>query len=628
MCGICGIYGIENRALIERMLSVLKHRGPDGNGIYTDDNISMGHARLSIIDLSEKGKQPMSNENGDVWLVVNGEIYNFIELRSILQKEGHIFYSSSDSEVIVHAYEEYGLDFIKYIKGMFALALYDADKKRLILARDPIGKKPLYFFFHEGILAFASEIKALLKVHHPHKIDDAALWSYLAFQYTIGNKTLFKGIKKILPGTMAIIEENQMSFQTFWNISEDITEISEQFAITKLRHLLEESVRMRMISDVPVGAFLSGGIDSSAIVALAKPFADETFHTFSVGFETYSELDYASIVSNYLNTEHHELKISGSDVIKNLKHIAWIYDEPLGDAAIINNYFLSREANKYVKVVLAGEGGDEVFGGYPNYQYNSKMFKVLRPGFINNTVSVILNKIPINYINYGCYDPSRLAKYIRYAKIFSDTTFERIHLNTTRKMMDDEIRSLTTLQPQNANDSAIFIKGLSNPLNRMLAVDCKNLLPEKFLMKADKGTMANSIEERAPLLDVDIINFAFSLPPSLKIKDNQEKYLLRKAVSNLLPKEIINRPKQGFGTPVGSWMENELQDVVIQTIEEGSLLKNIMKSGLKCQTEEIIKKGIKKNPFKVWTLFALELWYDIYFTNWKEDPYITKIQRL
>jgi asparagine synthase (glutamine-hydrolysing) len=623
MCGICGLYGVENREFIERMLSVLKHRGPDGNGIYTDNNISMGHARLSIIDLSEKGKQPMSNENGDVWLVVNGEIYNFIELRSILQKKGHIFHSSSDSEVIVHAYEEYGLDFIKYIRGMFALALYDTDKKRLILARDSIGKKPLYYSLNEGILAFASEIKAILKVHNSHKTDEAALWSYLAFQYSIGDKTLFHGIKKILPGTMAIIEENQILFQTFWNITENITDISEQFAITKLRQLLEESVRLRMISDVPVGAFLSGGIDSSAIVALAQPFADETFHTFSVGFETYSELNYASIVSNHLNTEHHELKIGGFDVIKNLKRIAWIYDEPLGDTGIISNYFISHEAKKFVKVVLAGEGGDEIFGGYPNYQYNSKMFKILRPGFINNALKVILNKIPINYVNFGCYDPSRLARYFRYAKIFSDDTFERIHLNTTRQMMDDEIRSLTTLQSQNINNSAIFVNGISNPLNKMLAVDCKNLLPEKFLMKADKGTMANSIEERAPLLDIDIIHFAFNLPPYLKIKDNTEKYLLRKAVSNLLPKEIINRPKMGFGTPMESWMKNELQELVIQTIEEGILLNRIMKSGLKCQSEEMIKKGIKNNPSKIWTLFALELWYDLYFTNWKENHYLT-----
>lgn len=619
MCGICGIYGIEDRTLIERMLSVMKHRGPDGNGIYTDTNISLGHARLSIIDLSEKGRQPMSNENGNIWLVVNGEIYNFIELRSLLQKKGHIFHSSSDSEVIVHAYEEFGLDFVQYIRGMFALCLYDAGKKRLILARDHIGKKPLYFFFQEGIFAFASEIKALLKIHHPHKVNDTALWSYLAFQYTIGEKTLFEGIKKILPGTMAVIEDNKVSLQTYWNIKENIQEIDEQSAVIKLRHLLEESIRLRMISDVPVGAFLSGGIDSSAIVALAKPFADENFHTFSLGFETYSELDYALIVSDHLNTEHHELKISGGDVVKNLQTIAWIYDEPLGDAAIINNYFLSREAKKFVTVVLAGEGGDEIFGGYQNYQYNLKISRILRYQFINNIVRGILHKIPTQSLNFGCYDITRVAKYLRYAKTFSDTTLERIHLNTTRQMMDDEIQALTTLQPQNINDSAIFLTGFNNPLNRMLAVDCKNLLPEKFLMKADKGTMANSVEERAPLLDVNIIEFAFSLPMSLKIKNNQEKYLLRKAVSDLLPREIINRPKKGFGTTVGSWMEHELQEMVIQTIENGPLIKNIVKPTLKCQSEKIIKKGIKNDPFKVWTIFALELWYDTYFSDWKEN---------
>lgn len=613
MCGICGIYGLDDRASIERMLRVMKHRGPDGNGIYTDTNISLGHSRLSIIDLSENGKQPMSNENGDIWLTVNGEIYNYIELRSILQKKGHIFHSSSDSEVIIHAYEEYGLDFVKFLRGMFALSLYDCRKRRLILARDPIGKKPLYFFTNSDILVFASEIKAILTFHHPNAIDETALWSFLAFQYTLGNKTLFKGIKKVLPGTLVLIEDKKVVYHTFWNITEKYdNRINEDSAIVKMRQLLEESVRLRMISDVPVGAFLSGGIDSSALVALGRPWADDTFHTFSIGFDTYSELDYARIVSNHMDTDHHEIKISGNDVVKNINHLAWIYDEPLGDAAIINNFFLSREAQKYVKVVLAGEGGDEIFAGYQNYGINLKLLKIFKPGISTKILGYILNQIPVHY---GCYEFSRLGYYLKYAKAFSDTSIERIHLNTRRWMTDDEIKDLTTLKPQNIYESAVFVKGFSDPLNKMLMVDCKNLLPEKFLMKADKGTMANSVEERAPLLDCNIIDFTFSIPASLKIKGGQEKYILRKAVSHLLPSNIINRTKHGFGTPVGSWMESELGDVVIQTLENGPLFKTILKPGLNCQFNNIIKKGMKTSPFKVWTLFALELWYDTYFMN-------------
>jgi len=618
MCGICGIYGLDDRGLIQRMLSVLKHRGPDGEGIYTDHNISLGHTRLSIIDLSENGRQPMSNEEGDIWLSVNGEIYNFLELRDELQKKGHRFHSRSDSEVIVHAYEEYGLDFVKHLRGMFALAVYDAKKQRLVLARDPIGKKPLYYFSSDSLFAFASEIKALLEVRHPHELDKDALWSYLAFQYTLGDMTMFRGIKKVLPGTMVIYENRQISIKRYWDIHEDIKNFDEDTATHQLRQLLENSVRVRMIADVPVGAFLSGGIDSSAIVALARPHVESTFHTFSMGFETYSELDYAKIVSDHLETEHHEIVMTGKDVKTHLSKIAWVYDEPLGDAAIINNYFLSKEAKKQVKVVLAGEGGDEVFAGYPHYQINLTAMKVFNHEFFKRVFSTAMGLVPKKY---GCYDSSQLVQYIRYADSFRDTPVERIHLNTTRQMSDDEIHELTTLAPVKINDSAVYVKGIKDTLNRMQATDCRNLLPEKFLMKADKGTMANSVEERAPLLDTAIIDFGFTLPAGLKIKNTREKYLLRKAVAPLLPPEITDRRKKGFGTTVGSWLEQDLKDMVTQTIHEGPLLNSILKKDLRCQSEEIIDKAIRKSPFKVWTLFALELWYDTYFTNWKGGPY-------
>jgi asparagine synthase (glutamine-hydrolysing) len=614
MCGICGIYGTEDRELIQRMLRVMKHRGPDGDGIYTDRNVSLGHTRLSIIDLSENGRQPMSNEEGDIWLSVNGEIYNFPELREQLQKKGHRFHSRSDSEVIVHAYEEFGLDFVKHLRGMFALAVYDAKKERLILARDPIGKKPLYYSSHDNLFLFASEIKAILQNPLPREVDPDALWSYLAFQYTIGDMTMFRGIKKVLPGTMVVYENNTLSVRRYWEIREDIRDTDEAAATAHLRQLLEDAVRARMVSDVPVGAFLSGGIDSSAIVALARPHVEKTFHTFSMGFETYSELDYAKIVSSHLDTEHHEIVMTGKEVVSELKKIAWIYDEPLGDAAIINNYFLSKEAKKHVTVVLAGEGGDEVFAGYPHYQINSAVLKIFSHDITKKIFRTFMQQVPVRY---GCYDANRVVRYLRYAGSFLDTNVERIHLNTTRQMADDEIRELTTIPPVRINDSAVYVPGVKNTLNRMLATDCRNILPEKYLMKADKGTMAHSVEERAPLLDTAIIGFAFTLPASLKIKNTREKYLLRKAVAPLLPKEITGRRKKGFGTTVGPWMEKDLKEIVTQTIQEGPLLSSILKKDLRCQSENAIQKGIRKSPFKVWTLFALELWYDRYFTNWK-----------
>ena len=530
MCGICGIYGQENKTQIQKMLDVLKHRGPDGQGIFSDKNITLGHSRLSIIDLSENGKQPMSNEEGDIWLSVNGEIYNFKELRYQLEKQGHHFYSNSDSETIIHAYEEFDLEFIKKLRGMFALALYDRKKELLILARDPIGKKPLYYANHQGNLIFASEIKSLLAVGFPRVVDKTALWSYLAYQYSLGEKTLFQGVQKILPGHMLILHEKKVAIRKYWDIVENVINENEEYFAGKLLKLLQKATKLRMNSDVPVGAFLSGGVDSSAVVALARPYYDNNFHTFSVGFETFSELPHAKKVSEFLDTTHHEVQITSKMVLKDLKKIAWFYDEPLGDAAIINTYFLSKEAKKYVTVVLTGDGGDELFAGYLNYSYNPRIYSLLRNPVINKLASAVTNQF------YKRYYPSNfnfINKKVRYLGFFLDSSFDRIHLNTQRNHGDQEIENISSLPYVDINTYANFPEAQQTTLGKMLAVDCKNLLPEKFLMKVDKGTMANSVEARIPLLDVELIQLAFTIPPQLKIKNGQEKYIMRKAVQGI-----------------------------------------------------------------------------------------------
>lgn len=612
MCGICGIYGIEDRDSVQRMVSLLRHRGPDDSGIYTDTNISLGHARLSIIDLSERGRQPMCNEDGSIWLIVNGEIYNFIELRAELEKKGHRFYSNSDSEVIIHAYEEFGLNFLDRLRGMFALALYDKKARRLTLARDPIGKKPLYYYFKDGRLIFASEIKAIFQAGVKKEIDETALQAYLAYQYSLGEQTLFKGVKKVLGGNMLVLADGKLTINKYWDIKENIIQESDDYFIKKLRALLEESTRLRMIADVPVGAFLSGGIDSSAIVALARPHARNDFHTFSVGFETFSELEYARIVSKHLGTVHHELIITGAMVKEDLPKIAWYYDEPLGDAAIINNYYLSREARKYVKVVLAGEGGDELFAGYQNYARNLMFFDFFKlPPFARAIVRTAIGAIP------GKSNPCSLGSQVyRLASFLSQPTFEKAHLYYTREMSDALLRATSQLKYDDIESLAIAPPEMLQPLNKMLALDCKNLLPEKFLMKADKGTMANSVEERLPFLDREVIEFAFSIPKRLKIHRGQGKYILRKAVEDLLPPEIVNREKFGFGTTVGHWLENELGETVHQKLSEGSLLRQVMRPKQRAFLSGNLDKAIKRSPSFVWTLFALELWYDVHF---KED---------
>jgi len=610
MCGICGIYGKKDEITLNKMISVLKHRGPDDKGIYLDENISLGHTRLSIIDLSKKGRQPMTNEDKSIWLSINGEIYNFKELRKELKKRGHRFYSKTDSEVVLHAYEEYGLGFIKKLRGMFALALYDKKKNRLILARDPIGKKPLYYYFNGKVLIFASEIKAILKTDIKKEIDETTLYSYLAYQYSFGERTFFKNIKKVLGGDMMVLEKGNLNIQKYWDIKENIIEESDDYFIKKLRELLEESVKLRMVADVPIGYFLSGGIDSSTVVALARQYSKEQFHTFSIGFESFSELKYAKIVSQHLETIHHELIITADLVAKDLAEIAWHYDEPLGDAAIINNYYLAEKARKYVKVLLAGEGGDELFGGYPNYKRNLKYFNFFRfPSLPRTIARVFLNLIPQKGDFY-----SRGNQIHRYLSFFCQPNPERMHLYTTRDMSDVEINYLTKLNNLDVESLAIPFPKMKDHLNRMLTIDCKNLLPEKFLMKADKATMANSLEERLPLLDKKIIEFAFSIPLNLKIRDGQEKYILRQAVADLLPKEILNRPKQGFGTPVDQWLKtSRMKKMVSQKISKGKLINELFKKEKVRDLLDNLEKGNVHRARTIWIIFALQLWYETYF---------------
>jgi len=617
MCGICGIAGVEDRSQMQKMLSVLKHRGPDSSGIYLNKNISLGHARLSIIDLSAKGNQPMSNENGDVWLVVNGEIYNYPVLKKELEDKGHIFRSNSDSEVIVHLYEQYGLDFVNYLRGMFAFALYDQQDNVLILARDPIGKKPLYYHWRDKELVFASEIKAILECDESRQIHEPALWAYLAYGYTIGQNTLFAGIKKLLPGHILVYSNGILSFQKYWDISE--TEkfcADENYTIRSLRAQLEEATAIRMNADVPIGAFLSGGVDSSAVVALARPYVDSAFHTFSVGFKEHSELEYAKIVSDHVGTEHHEIIIDDKMVAENIKSITWYNDEPLGDAATINNYFLSKEAKKYVTVALAGEGGDEIFAGYSHHARNYKIYEILRKSSSLQMISrSLLHAIPEKIT------PNTLSPFnqgLKYIKYLDEDSIEKITQNTTKVLSDCEIEDLTNLKKIKANACAIYPEfQYQNALSKILIMDCKNLLPEKFLMKADKGTMANSIEERLPLLDKDLIQFSFSsIPPGLKIKDNNEKYIFRMAIKDLLPRSIINRKKKGFGTPLNAWMKGELNEVVTQAISEGDLLTHVLKKRRREKLANILKGNQRTNPTLLWILFALEVWHDVYFRDY------------
>lgn len=609
MCGICGIYGTEDSKTIKKMCSSLIHRGPDDHGYFLDDNISLGHRRLSIIDL-ETGHQPIHNENEDIWVILNGEIYNYLELKENLNLR-HKFYTNSDTELLVHLYEEYGENLVKKINGMFAFAIWDINDKKLILARDPLGKKPLYYHHNNGKLLFASEIKGILNADIKRQINPEALSSFLCYQYTVGVNTLFDGVKKLPAGHILTINNNELKIRRYWNFFEDITCEDETKIAQKLRNLLQNSAQYRVISDVPVGAFLSGGLDSSATTALTRPLIDYDFHTFSVGFESFSELKFAKIVSEHLDTIHHEITITSEMVKKNIDKITWYNDEPLGDAAIINNYFLASLAKDYVKVITAGEAGDELFAGYPNYRTNLKLHSILNDSFAKKLAVTLINSLP----DKGNIYRSRIEKYLTNVALnFAKRPLQNSHMQTTRVMTNNELIWLTNLKPTDIEKLAFMPINMKNSLNKMLAMDCKNLLPEKFLMKADKATMANSLEERLPLMDKNVVQYAFSIPPDMKLKNGTEKYILKMAVKDLLPPIIIKRKKQGFGTPLKHWIvEDGLKDRILQTFYENKLINNLFR---KEKIEKIAKSLKNNNTYRtgiIWSIFTLGLWYDVYF---------------
>ena len=618
MCGICGFYGFRDDTLIKRMMESLNHRGPDDHGFQSDESVTLGHTRLSIIDLSCQGKQPLSNEDGDIWISYNGEVYNYETLRELLSH--HTFSSHTDTEVLVHAYEEFGLGFLDQLRGMFAFALYDQKKKQVILARDPIGKKPLYYFWDGKRLVFASEIKAILaaftSLKIPITVSDSALCGYLKNQYVPGTQTLIAGISRLPPGTCLVLslDENTIFQFPYWTIHESIGNYSEDYCVEQLLSLLKESIRLRMISsDVPIGSFLSGGLDSSGITALAQHLVPYAFHTFTAGFgDDNPDCTYARSVSAALSTDHHDVQISVPDVIRDFDKITWHFDEPLGDAAVIANYYLSKEARKYVKVVLAGEGSDELFGGYSSYQAGlawQRWFSL--PACSRHLLDKAISHIP------GCGNPVRNRRLV-YAHYLGQDSLETAQQYSWQitGINSDELRWLGNTSCPGYDTPLSLPGGIRHPLNRMLALDCTNHLPDLYLMKADKATMAHSVEERVPILDKDLISFAFTIPPEFKIHGKIEKYIWKKALAGIVPREILTRPKKGFSVPYRGWTSGEMRDVAVQTLDEGTLCKRLVNPERMGKVVSNLKTGgSDRSSLIAWNLFALERWAKVFLTN-------------
>ena len=639
MCGIYGIIKLDGTpadpALMPIMGRLTMHRGPDDEGLHVDGPCAIGMRRLSIIDLAG-GHQPLSNADGTLWLVCNGEIYNYRELREELVARGHRFKTSSDSEVLLHSYAEYGDDFLQKLNGMFGFALWDARRQRLIVGRDRLGIKPIYVYRDADRIAFASEAKALLALPGvPTQLDPSALHSYLNLGYVAAPQSIFRGITKLPPASLLAIERGRVEERRYWHVSPVIDRsVSEEDWVERVRARIDESVRMQMVSDVPIGAFLSGGIDSSAVVGLMAAHSDRPIKTYAIGFkgtaadDFYNELPHARRVADLFHTEHHEIVVR-PDVVSLLPRLLWHMDEPVCDTAFITTYLVSEFARRDVTVILSGVGGDELFGGYRRYLGNHYQRQYERlPRWVRRAASKLGERLPSDR-------HSALLNYSRLAKGFlatADMPFEeryRAYLQVfTLQEVQRLLRLNSTAQPD-VITAAFRQAGGDDALNRMLAVDAETQLPDDLLMLTDKMTMATSLECRVPLLDHELVELAASIPEAVKIRGGRLKHILKEAVSGLLPRDILDRKKRGFGTPMGAWLKQDLAPLV-----RGLLSESVVKSrGLFHfpAVQELIgmhEANRIDGTDRLLALLNLEIWSRMYLDNRAADDVTAELKAM
>jgi asparagine synthase (glutamine-hydrolysing) len=586
MCAICGIVKRKGRVeeeIIKKMADCLSYRGPDEEGYFFEENIGLAHKRLSIIDL-KTGRQPLFNEDKSLILICNGEIYNFHKLREKLEKNGHIFKTNSDNEVIIHLYEEKEEDCLSDLRGMFAFAIWDRKNKKLFLARDQLGKKPLVYRSKNGEIAFSSELKALLNLPGFEKeIDIEAVDDFFTYQAIPSPKTVFKSVKKIPPGHYLIWKEGEIKIERYWEIdfSKKLKLKDENEYMEILWEKLTESVKIRMISDVPLGAFLSGGIDSSTVVGIMSQLTNLPVKTFSVGFdvESFSELKYARIVAERFKTEHYEFIVK-PDIIEILPKLIWYYNEPFGDSSMIPTYYVANKTKDYVKVALNGDGGDENFAGYPRYYQTKlleKLLKISKKTFLLNRFNKkLFEKFYIKY-PYNFY--SRIFKwlceaddsgfcyaYTRRLTSFSPEWKEKLYSS----FFKNEIRNYNSFEITQKLWGKVNNLDL---LEKMIYCDFNLYLPEVLLVKMDIATMSNSIEGRSPFLDNEFVELIASFPPELKLKGKISKYILKEKLKDFLPEEILKRKKMGFGVPIGKWFRDKLSDYLKEILLSESFKK-------------------------------------------------------
>jgi asparagine synthase (glutamine-hydrolysing) len=622
MCGIAGFADVSgatpqsldrDRQRLKSMCDVMRHRGPDDDGFYVEPGVGLGMRRLSIIDLAT-GHQPIHNEDRTIWVVFNGEIYNYRDLRVMLESAGHRFYTSSDTETIVHGYEEWGEEVFSRLRGMYGIALWDTRTRTLLVVRDRAGIKPLYYAEAGGRLFFGSEAKCVLENPEvDRRLDPAALDHYLAYQYTPRDGSIFRGIQKLRPGHLLRLRDGRVSSEQYWQLPVDRTfKGTEQDAVSELRRLLGEAVRSHMIADVPLGAFLSGGIDSSLVVALMANASDRPVKTFSIGFEeeAFDELPHARRVATHLETEHHELVVR-PDALGILDRVVWHFDEPFADPSAIPTWYVSEMARRHVKVVLSGDGGDELFGGYTRYRPHPRVesFDRLSAGVGRAVAAAAWRALP-----HGVRGKNFLRHVARDAqgRYVDSVTF--FHEDERKALLSPDLRRALHGWNSEAHFRQAFDRfGHLPPKAQLMSFDFETYLPEDCLVKVDRMSMAHSIESRVPLLDHVVIEFAASLPASMKMPGGRLKHLLKELAFSLVPREILDRPKQGFSVPIEHWFRGELRDAFGDIL--GSPLTRQRGYFDHAFVDRLLSEHLDRkrdHSWRLWQLLVFELWHRQY----------------
>jgi asparagine synthase (glutamine-hydrolysing) len=618
MCGIAGMVqsepdGAVNVARIHRMCEAIVHRGPDDEGILIKAGVGLGMRRLSIIDIAG-GHQPVCNEDKSVWIVFNGEIYNFLELRQELELRGHRFSTRSDTETIVHLYEEHGADCVDKLRGMFAFALYDESKSKLLLARDRLGKKPLHYALQNGTLLFASEIKAIVAVRPDlARVNHHALLQYMYFGYVPDPATAFEPIHKLPPGHLLEFEKGEIKIRQYWDLPQYGTHdpASEEELLEELEHKLAEAVRIRLISDVPLGAMLSGGTDSSTIVALMARATSQPVKTFSIGFRQadFNEAPYARLVAQKFGTDHHELIVE-PDLVDTMMQLTEHLEEPFGDSSMLPTYFISCLARKHVKVALSGDGGDEAFAGYDRYRIHleDRSFGWVPDWAWRFYREQVHPRVPYAMPGRNLAYSIALPWQERYTEGVSFQAFQR-----EMDILSPEFASLNGA-PLSSFREYLDQAPAHDPLSRVLYLDTKTYLPGDILTKLDRMSMATSLEARVPMLDHVFLEWVTALTPRWKMRKGSQKFILRKLAARVgVPSEVLDRPKQGFALPLGHWMRDELKELVQSTLLESRTLQRgyFNPTGVRRLLEEHFQER-RDHSARLWRLLIFELWHRNY----------------